>query len=447
MRLLEKKGVDKMSSYDGKPSINGKKKVPFSTKLTMFLISFIIAIIMVVNVNTFGIGGNTNSNYSLTSSTKGTYVIEDLNLKYIYDDTKYEVVNLSTAPYAVVKGDKQFINMLKWSKKKPEFYIDLTGKTPGTYREAIQYKGINSNLTVEIYPNNLDLRVMEQETLKLEPTVELQGTEKLDSNLIVGVPEVKDKEVRIRDIQDRLNQVGQVKAIVDVSDLKDTSTVQAKLKVYDRDGKPLEDINLLDNYIDVTIPIEQKVVIINSKDAKNYVSQSENKMTKKKHKTSEDAKEKATTKKDKKETSKQEKPTGSLTFKGLKKGYDLENLSKDLEWKTNIVINVSTFKEGTYRVTVKDEGVIKNIKFKIVDRAKKKATNNSKNDKTPKVDKDKPKNTTPNKEDVKDTKEPKPDKVKDKDSNKDSEDSIEDKDSKDSNKDTKDSDDSSQDTK
>lgn len=349
-------------------SNKNKKPVKTSQRVLFLIIALVTAFFISINVSTIG-GTKDKNNFSLSTSTQGTYVIEDLNVRYIYDKTKYEIVSLSQEPYAIVKGDKQLINILKWGKDKPDFYIDLTGKKPGTYREQIQYKGISSKLDVELYSPSLDLRVVEQETATFVPVVELVGAEGLPSDLIVGVPKVNLSEVKIRDIQERLNQVGQVKAVLNISDLRETTTTTINLIVYDREGKEMEGVNLLNKVVDVTVPIEPKTTIINKEEVKKYVNS--DKVSVKEHKEQkhkEPKKEEVEHEEEPKEEIKEhtnKKAKGSLKYIGLKKGYTLTDKTREYKWTSNIVINISSFKEGVYSMVITDDGVKRKISFLI----------------------------------------------------------------------------------
>lgn len=369
-----------------------KNETKLRSKLWIMLISFVVSAGLFLSVTTLGAQGS--QDFSFTASTEDVYVIENLNLDYQYDESKYEIVPLANEPYAVIKGDKQLLNLLKW-QGKPEFYIDLEGLEPGTYREKIQFKGINKGLTVEIYPSVVELRLMEQQTIKLTPTIDLTGTDNLNKEYVVGVPELEKQEVLIRDVQEKLNEVGQVKATVDVSKLTQTTEIEVALTVVDRDGNVMEDINLIDTSIKVTIPVERKVTIINEEVTseivvvEEIVPETEEPVVEGVEKVEDPAPKKETTtpKKEEKPVTKPAPPVtkpvtpakpekdkepatpsvpireGVLSFINIPKGVHLENNTADLKWSGDVKIDLKGFKAGKYEITVNDKGVKKTIKF------------------------------------------------------------------------------------
>jgi YbbR domain-containing protein len=324
-------------------------------RIGVFIISLILASILAINVST--LGEERNHEFSFTNSTEGVYVIEELNIEYRYDKTKYEVVPFVTNPYAVIKGDKSKINLLKWGEE-PQFYIELSGKPPGTYREEVSYSGINKDLEVEFYPGLVELRLMEQQTIRLTPTIELKGIENVKENYIISVPELLKEEVLIRDIQDKLNQVGQVKGQIDVSKLTKTKEFEVSLSVYNREGNLMSDINLLDKTIKVKVPVEKKVTIVKEEVIKKIVV--------------------VEAPKEPKVDNPPPKQEGILSFINIPENLELTNSSSDLKWTGNVTIDVKGFKEGKYEMTVDDDGNKKTVKFSLKHKETRTAEENKK---------------------------------------------------------------------
>lgn len=356
-------------------------KVPLKQRILIGIVSLMMSLLLYMSVS-IGESGTKGKELSLLSNTKGVYVIDNLKIDYLYDKTKYEVVPLVNEPYAVVKGDKRLINILKMTGH-PRFYIDLNGKLTGKYQEKVNYEGIPEGLDVEIYPSIIDLRIMEQQTLRVKPVIELIGVEEMDSRYVVSVPEVQVDEVRIRDMQDKLNQVGQVKGFVDVSNMKKSEVVRVPLKVYDRDGKVMKNINLIDKWVDVKIPIEKKVTIIKEEVVKKIVV--ENKEDNKSGNTSPVNNNTKEVKKEptvpNKEPVKRNPPNnevpketpvktkGELIFKNIGEGLMVEDKSGDIGLTRDIVIDVKGFKAGVYQMEILDGGKKKKIVFEIKEKS------------------------------------------------------------------------------
>lgn len=361
--------------------MNGLKKI-LSSRILIFIGCFIVSTIIYWNVSSL----YTNENIYSTSSNEAVYVMEDIEIDFRYDTTKYEVVPFVNKPYVVIKGDKATINKMKWSKEEPYFYIDLTGKLPGTYQEVIYYDNIPTNLTVEIYPLIVDLRIMEQQTISFVPQIELKGVDNLGDNYIVSVPELETTEIKVKGMQETLNKIGAIKGVVDISDHKKSFEADVVLEVYDREGNKMPEVNLIEPKVRVMIPISKKVTIVNEQVINEIVIIDEDKDTDTqtgkpiKEPTQgtpvkpetpskpnvepkpETPKPNDTVTQPKTEAPKQE---GVLSFVNIPKTFKIENLTPKLTWSSNVKIDLKGFEEGSYEMTIKDNGKSKILKFRL----------------------------------------------------------------------------------
>lgn len=244
------------------------KKLDKKHKVFYFVISIVLSFIFCINV---GHGGSSNermSSFGQSNKLNDTYVLDNIHIDYRYDKSIYEVESFVNQPYAVIKGNAQVINKMRLMKQKPKFYVDLTGKKPGTYQEKIKVEGLDTSaVSVSVYPVVAELKLHEQQTVKYTPIIELSGTDKVDSSkYVVGSPTiVKPIKIRIRDMQYKLGEISQVKGVINVSNLKENTILNVKLHAYDRKGNVMSNVNLIDTSVLVKIPINNKVVVQENK--------------------------------------------------------------------------------------------------------------------------------------------------------------------------------------
>lgn len=362
-----------------------KLKKLLSSRFFILIGCFIASSVIYWNVSS--LYGN-DKIYS-TSSNEAVYVLEDIEIDFRYDNTKYEVVPFVNKPYVVIKGDKATINKMSWSKEKPTFYIDVTGKLPGTYQEVVHYDNIPPNLTVEIYPLIVDLRIMEQQTISFTPQIELQGVDNLDDNYIVSVPELENTEIKVKGTQETLNKIGAIKGVVKLDKQTKSFETEVDLKVYDREGKPMPEVNLIEPKVKVLIPISKKVTIVNEQiineiviiEDKSKVDEGDKNTPDKEEPTEQPTPPKTEkpvdtapteTPKPKPEAPKPEAPKqegvkqeGVLSFTNVPSTFKIENLTPTLTWSTNVKIDLKGFELGSYEMTIKDNKKSKILKFRL----------------------------------------------------------------------------------
>lgn len=331
-------------------------KYLFSQKVWILLGCFIVSSALYWNVSSL----YDNDKIYSTSSSDAVYVLEDIDIDFRYDKDKYEVVPFINKPYVVIKGDKATINKMNWSKEEPYFFIDLTGRPPGTYQEVVHYDNIPSNLTVEIYPLIVDLRIMEQQTISFTPQIELQGVDNLGDNYIVSVPELQTTEVKVKGMQEVLNNIGTIKGVVDIAKRTTSFDTVVELKAYDRDGNPMPEVNLIEKLIKVHVPITKKVTIVNEQVVQEIVVVEQPK----EEEPTETGEEEPNTEKPTKPIE-PPKQIGILSFVNVTPNYKIENLTPNLTWTSNLIIDLKGFELGTYEMTLKDQGVDKVLKFRL----------------------------------------------------------------------------------
>lgn len=233
--------------------INKKNK---ENKLTLIILSILLSLI-------FFLIFATEENYKFGKANESKYLIEDVNIEFRYDEENYEVASVINNPYVIVSGPSEKVNLLKL-KKGYKFYVNLEGAQPGEYNLTVLHEGIDSDLTVEIYPFVVNVLLKEKEVISYEPIIELEGIDKLkERGLMVGLPEIigETKKVKIRETLENFGKIGSVKGKVNVGDLKGKTELTVALRVYDKEGKELQNINLIDTEVLVRIPIEEKVII------------------------------------------------------------------------------------------------------------------------------------------------------------------------------------------
>lgn len=334
-----------------------RQKTSWTTKGIILILCFVTSSFIFWNVSSI----KQDSSPYATSSVEGVYVIEDIQIDYRYDKTKYEIVPFINKPYVVIKGNKALINKMKWSNEEPTFYIELSGKLPGTYQERVQYEGIDPSLTVEVYPSVVDLRIMEQQTMKFVPQIDLVGTDKVDKNYVISLPELLQAEVMVRDIQDKLNQISSIRGTIDVSKLRTTTEFEVKLQVYDRENNLMTDVNLLETSIKVRVPIQKKTTIVNEQVVKEVVVVEE---VVKQPTQPPKVEDKPT---DGSHSVQQEKPVpkGTLSFVHIPDNLVLTNLTPNLTWTYDVKVDLNTFLAGVYEMTIKDGKQYKVLKFRL----------------------------------------------------------------------------------
>lgn len=83
-------------------------------KINIMFFSLILTLVIFMYQQDSDLSKVSSASDSLFSN-KGVYVINNIEVEYLYDKENYEVIPFVTDIYAVIKGDKGLLNVQKWS--------------------------------------------------------------------------------------------------------------------------------------------------------------------------------------------------------------------------------------------------------------------------------------------------------------------------------------------
>lgn len=178
-----------------------------------------------------------------------------------YNEEAYVVEGIPEFGDIVLMGSKSNLYLAE-QLGDHKLTLDLTGLSVGTNKVKIKYNNpINKNIldykldpssvTVVIYPKVSEVRAL---------TTDILNIDKLNNTLVVSSVELERDEVIIKSYKEKLETVGTVKAIVDVSALNanaaGTYTLDnVKLVAYDQKGAEMNDIEIVPGNVKATVVI------------------------------------------------------------------------------------------------------------------------------------------------------------------------------------------------
>ena len=178
-----------------------------------------------------------------------------------YNEEAYVVEGIPETGDIVLMGSKSNLYLAE-QLGDHKLTLDLTDLSVGTREVKIKYNNpINKNIleakvdpssvTVVIYPKVSEVRALTTDILNLD---------KLNNTLVVSSVELDRDEVIIKSYKEKLETVGSVKAIVDVSALNATAAGtftldNVKLIAYDQKGAEMNDIEIVPGTVKATVTI------------------------------------------------------------------------------------------------------------------------------------------------------------------------------------------------
>lgn len=185
-------------------------------------------------------------------------VLKNQEVKVIYNEEKYVVEGLPETVDITLIGSKTDLYIAKQSTAH-YVTIDLSGLKPGTHKVNVQYNQNNGSIDYNVNPSTVTVVIHDKVSETRTMSVDLLNVDNLDSKLAVENINYDTDKIVIKGSESQLEQVVEVKALVDLNNLPEQKVGTYKLsnvalKAYDVNGEVV-DVEIVPNTIDVEVEI------------------------------------------------------------------------------------------------------------------------------------------------------------------------------------------------
>lgn len=185
-------------------------------------------------------------------------VLKNQEVKVIYNEEKYVVEGLPETVDITLVGTKTDLYIAKQSTSH-YVTIDLSGLKPGTHKVNIEYNQNNGSIEYMVNPSVATVIIYEKVSETRTLSVDLLNQDSLDSKLIVEGTNYDTDKVIIKGSEQQLEQVVEVKALVDLNNIPQQAAgiyklTNVPLKAYDVNGEVV-DVEIVPNTIEVEVQI------------------------------------------------------------------------------------------------------------------------------------------------------------------------------------------------
>ncbi|MFB9759947.1 CdaR family protein [Ectobacillus funiculus] len=179
--------------------------------------------------------------------------IQDVKVEAYYDQDKYVVTGLPQSVDITLEGSNTSILQTKM-KEQFEVFTNLHGYESGTYEVALQYNGIPDSLKVKLQPAKVRVTIEPKKTKAFPVEVGYLNKNQMKSGYVAEKATVKPSFIEIAGTEAQLEQVGAVRAYIDLKGVNETFTKEAKIVIYDKSGNTLN-LQANPSVVNVTVPV------------------------------------------------------------------------------------------------------------------------------------------------------------------------------------------------
>lgn len=218
----------------------------FNSNRAMKAIAFFIALMlwMIVSLDEQG---------NPTIYDEEQLIWDNVAVEAVYDEEQYAILTMEESVQVVLTGRSTLLNLISLRKDSFRLYVDLTDLGEGGHRVPVQHQGFPDEVGVTIIPRSIYVELDRIETRPFGVAIELAGQP--PEGYEAGAPQYSVKEVEVTAPKKLLDQVVQVRGVVDVANLNRNNMARVRLEAVDREGAPIE-ATIKPDTIEVTVPLE-----------------------------------------------------------------------------------------------------------------------------------------------------------------------------------------------
>ncbi|HHX52601.1 MAG TPA: hypothetical protein GX703_03680 [Erysipelothrix sp.] len=144
--------------------------------------------------------------------------------------------------------------------------LDISNLSEGTHRVQLERKGFSQSLKVIFQPDTVEVNISRKTSEVFEVTPNFINLNKVEPQFNLSNPTLEVNEVTINTSQEKLGQISEVRALIDVANKTETFSSIARVVAYDQEGRAM-DVDIEPNEINASVsissPNKQVDVVVN----------------------------------------------------------------------------------------------------------------------------------------------------------------------------------------
>lgn len=197
-----------------------------------------------------------------TLLNKSAEILYDQPVIAEYNEEAYVIEGLPEKVDVTLIGRTSDLYLAKQITASLNISVDLKDLTPGSHKVSLSYNQsqLLNTIDYKLDPSTANIVVYEKVSETRELDYDILHKEKLDSTLILKSVDLSRNDIIIKGPSYKLEQVANVKALVDINDLSNPKVGNYTLKevpliAYDSEGQPI-DIEIVPNKVDAKLDIK-----------------------------------------------------------------------------------------------------------------------------------------------------------------------------------------------
>lgn len=184
----------------------------------------------------------------ITQSTELTAPVE-----VVGDLEEYEISNVPSTVQVLVTGSAVDVRSAQ-NQNNHSAVLDISTLGEGNHRIRLDRKGFSPTVKVIFQPEFVDVNVSRKVSAEYDVEPTYINMNKLEPQYILSNLTLDNTQVTINTSQEKLSQISQVRALIDVSNKTESFSSVAYVVAYDQQGKAM-DVEIEPNELNATVTI------------------------------------------------------------------------------------------------------------------------------------------------------------------------------------------------
>ena len=174
-------------------------------------------------------------------------------VEVVGDLSEYEISEIPDKVDVVVTGSALDVRTAQ-NVNNYSAVLDISNLSEGNHRVKLERKGFSQQLKVIFIPDSLDINISRKTSQVFEVTPSYINLAKLEPQYNLTNPVLEISEVTINTSRDKMNQISEVRALIDVGSKTETFNAEAPVIAYDQQGRAM-DVDIEPNVINVNVTV------------------------------------------------------------------------------------------------------------------------------------------------------------------------------------------------
>lgn len=160
-------------------------------------------------------------------------------VEVIGDLQEFEISDVPETVKVVVTGSSLDVRTIQNSNNYAAV-LDISTLSEGNHRVKFERKGFADSLKVIFQPEEIAINISRKTSAVFQLTASYINQDRLEEQYILAEPSLEVNEVTINTSQEKLSQISEVRALIDVANRTETFNTVAKIVAYDQLGQAMD---------------------------------------------------------------------------------------------------------------------------------------------------------------------------------------------------------------